>query len=502
MEVPFSDKISDKKTSRLPWSIGLAITAAVVGITIASYRIVNSPSAVVEMQKLTVQVKSENLTAEIKSSGTVKPFKSVNISPKQAGRIRKLLVEQGMSVKKGQRLAIMNSDEIEAEWISAQAKLKQSEASRQQTVTDIQAGILQAKTLVQQAQSRYNEAIARNPNQIEQAQSKENQAIAQVKSAEARLKLARYRYEQNVALEKEGAISKDRLAEVITELSDAQANLLQYQANYTEAKQNVEQQKETNDPQILELKAAVDEAVLSLQQQETTAKSRVLQLDMAIQVAKSDIKSLEAQINESTIITAPFEGIITQRYAVEGAIVTPTTSASSTASATSSSIVALATKVNKVDVTVPEIDISQIKQGQKVTIVADAYPDEVFEGVVAIIAPEAVVENGVTSFVVQIAIQTGQDKLRSGMNVDVNFVGKQLSNAITVPTVAIVTENGKQGVLIYDEATDKPKFQKVTIGMSINNKTQILEGLKENDRVFIDVPEEYQREQEKKQPPR
>jgi HlyD family secretion protein len=126
MEVPFSDK----KPSRLPWLIGLGITAVIAGITIASYRIVNSPSSAIEMQKLTVQVKSENLSAEIKSSGTVKPFKSVNISPKLAGRIRLLRVEQGMQVKKGQVLAVMNSEEIEAQWIAAQAKLKQSEANR------------------------------------------------------------------------------------------------------------------------------------------------------------------------------------------------------------------------------------------------------------------------------------------------------------------------------------------------------------------------------------
>ncbi len=498
MEVPFSDK----KTSRLPWLLSLGITAAIAGIAIASYRIVNSPSSAIEMQKLTVQVKAENLSAEIKSSGTVKPFKSVNISPKQSGRIRLLRVEQGMQVKKGQVLAVMNSEEIEAQWIAAQAKLKQTEANRQQTITEIKANILQAQTRVAQSKSRYNQTKASNPKQIEQAKLKVYQVKGQVDSANARLRLAEARYKSNSELQKEGAISIDKLNEVFTELQNAKANLFQYQASYAEAIQNYEEQKNTDNPQVLELEAALAEAQFALQQQEQTAKDRVIQLDAAIQVAKSDLKSLEAQINESTIIRAPFEGIITQRYAVEGAIVTPTTSASTTASATSSSIVALATKVNKVDVTVPEIDISQIKQGQKVTIVADAYPEETFEGVVAIIAPEAVVENGVTSFVVQIAIRTGQDKLRSGMNVDVSFVGKQLVNAITVPTVAIVTEKGKQGVLILDTTTGKPKFQPVTIGISIDNKTQILEGLKEKDRVFTDVPEEYQKQQEEEKPPR
>jgi len=73
-----------------------------------------------------------------------------------------------------------------------------------------------------------------------------------------------------------------------------------------------------------------------------------------------------------TLSFAPFAGIVTQKYAV-GAIVTPTTSASSTASATSTSIVALASEL-EIKVNVPETDITQVKNGQRVEIVADAYP--------------------------------------------------------------------------------------------------------------------------------
>ena len=93
--------------------------------------------------------------------------------------------------------------------------------------------------------------------------------------------------------------------------------------------------------------------------------------------------------------------MVTQRYATEGAFVTPTTSASSTISATSSSIIALA-KGLEIIAKVPEIDLSQIKIGQPVEIVADAYPDQVFQGKVKAIAPEAIVEENVTSFEVKI----------------------------------------------------------------------------------------------------
>ena len=109
-----------------------------------------------------------------------------------------------------------------------------------------------------------------------------------------------------------------------------------------------------------------------------------------------------------------------------GGYVSPAISASSNASATSTSIVALA-KGLEVLANVPEVDISQIKQQQKVEITIDAYPEEVFQGQVRLIAPEAVVDQNVTSFQVRVAINTGAEKLRSGMNVsEVTFLGNNI----------------------------------------------------------------------------
>jgi HlyD family secretion protein len=89
---------------------------------------------------------------------------------------------------------------------------------------------------------------------------------------------------------------------------------------------------------------------------------------------------------------------------------------------------------------VPEVDIQQLHIGQPVEIVADSYPNQTFRGKVRLIAPEAVVKQNVTSFQVRITLETGQDKLRSGMNTDVTFLGDQMDKAVVVPTVAIVTK--------------------------------------------------------------
>ena len=121
-------------------------------------------------------------------------------------------------------------------------------------------------------------------------------------------------------------------------------------------------------------------------------------------------------------------------------------------------------------------------------IAIDAYPDEVFQGRVRLIAPEAVVEQNVTSFQVRVAIDQTANKLRSGMNVsEVTFIGNNIDNALLIPQELIVTKKGKTGVWLLGEK-NKPQFKFVTIGANIDNQIQVLEGLKAGDRIFIDLP--------------
>jgi HlyD family secretion protein len=83
------------------------------------------------------------------------------------------------------------------------------------------------------------------------------------------------------------------------------------------------------------------------------------------------------------------------------------------------------------------------------------------------------------------------------MNVDVTFLGRELENALVVPTVAIVTQEGQTGVMLLDKE-NKPKFQPVEIGVTINDKTQILQGLTSDRRVFIDLPQDKSKPDEQK----
>lgn len=216
-----------------------------------------------------------------------------------------------------------------------------------------------------------------------------------------------------------------------------------------------------------------------------TERSNFLVDKAAEQAARKRLTARRVE-QADLVVRAPFDGVVTQRFADPGAFVTPTTTASATAGATSSSIVELAQGLEVV-AKVPESDIGRVRLGQSATVRVDAFPDKRFEARVKRITPRAVKVNNVTSFDVVLRLVGDPPQLRIGMTADVGFQTGQVQADTLVPTVAIVTEAGKPGVLLVGQK-NQPTFQPVELGISSGKDTQILSGLKNGTRVFIDLP--------------
>ncbi|MGA1625311.1 MAG: efflux RND transporter periplasmic adaptor subunit [Prochlorothrix sp.] len=383
---------------------------------------------------LTVEVQPVDLTLKVTAGGTVVPVRSVNLSPKNAGLLAALQVEQGDRVEAGQLIALMDSRDVDAQLIQAEGNLQQAEAR----LAELENG------------SR--------PEEIDRARAQVIQARAQVTEAESRLVLAQQRLQRNRSLFETGAIAADDWDASQTEQRQALAQLQQAQANLVARQEQLTELENGPRP----------ETIAQAQAQLLSAQGQVA----ALRVQKAD-----------TLIRAPFTGTVTQRYADPGAFVTPTTSASSTASATSTSIVAIAQGL-EVLANVPEVDVGQLYPGQLVEIIADSFPTETFAGTVRLVAPEAIKQDNVTSFQVRVALLNGQDQLKSGMNVDVSFVGERTTDTLAV---AIVSQAGKAGVLVPDDR-QRPVFRSIAVGSTVGDVTQVLEGLAAGDRVFTELP--------------
>jgi HlyD family secretion protein len=75
-----------------------------------------------------------------------------------------------------------------------------------------------------------------------------------------------------------------------------------------------------------------------------------------------------------------------------------------------------------IDVTVNDVDIGRVSQGQAVKVIADAAPAKVYAGTVSSSAPAATTTGSVSSYLVNVALAS-QAGLRPGMSVRVAFAG-------------------------------------------------------------------------------
>ena len=469
----------NNQSKRNPFVVTGLVAICLAGLAFTTYRLVDRSRSPENIESLTVPVREEDLNLEIQASGRIEPLKSVNVSPKEPGRLVKLLAEQGDRVTAGQTLAIMENAELATQTSQATAELKQNRASFAEGKAKINAEVAQARARLRQLEAKLNQVQSRIPRDIEQTK-------AQINAAKSSLNLVQERVKRNQYLLEQGAITQDAFDEVSDNAQNARSSI-------EELRQRLQQLQNTGRAEVEQIDAEIREARIALEQKQATAPDEIAALEASLEQAEVSLERAEIQYSNS-IVKAPFDGTVTQRYAVEGSFVAPSTSGSSTASASATSILALAQGL-EVIAKVTELDIGQLQPGQKVKIVADAYPDRVFEGEIKRIAPEAIIEENVTSFEVRVKLLTGQDVLRSKMNADVTFIGKELSDSLVVPTVAIFTEDGEQGVMIPDE-NNQPQFQPVRVGLYLGDRTQILEGLEANQQVFIDLPENSRRREE------
>ena len=209
----------------------------------------------------------------------------VQVSSQVLGRVQKLLVRQGDNVKKGQLLAVILPEELQADKAYYEMSEKESAAQVEQAKADLK---------LQEEQTR---------EQIRQATANLAMYNAQVKQAEADLELARLTFNRSKAL---------RARNINSEQDYEQAR-----ANYDSSSARVESLRK-------QAKAAV--AALAL------ARANADQVDARRAALAASIRHLAAAGAQNakagvvlgyTEIRAPIDGIVDVRAALQGEVVSP-----------------------------------------------------------------------------------------------------------------------------------------------------------------------------------
>jgi HlyD family secretion protein len=459
------------------WSLRLIVLLILAGSGFTAFRqFVILPRQAADNQILTAPVQRQSLAIAISANGTVKAKRSINVSPKSAGVLKRLLVNEGDVLRQGQIIAYMDNTNLQGQLVQYQGQLAEREAALRQAIHGSRwQDIAKARAQLAESEASLQELI--NGNRAEDI----SQAQARLNNADAKLRKARADFQRYELLYREGAISQ-------SDFDQKQADRDQSQADVWEKQQALTLQKTGARPEeIAQARARVQQ-----KQQDVSllkAGSRPEAIDQAraqVVAAKGALQSIQTQLQD-TILKAPFAGVVTQKFADPGAFVTPMTAGSMVSGAASNSIIAL-NSVTQVVANLAETNIAQIRLGQPVNLTADAYPGKTFRGQVKQISAQATVQQNVTSFEVKVdLLPDAQELLRSGMNVKCTFQVGAVPDAMVVPTAAVVRERGMTGVFVVSPNSE-PIFTPIKTGASVNGKTEVKSGLSGTEQVLLSFP--------------
>jgi HlyD family secretion protein len=338
-----------------------------------------------------------------------------------AGRILRLLVDEGDRVARGQVVAELDPQEADSQLALARADL----ATARARLEEEQAGVAMLRERIRTKIDETHATMERTARDLE------------------RLK----------TLQAEGAIARQQL-----DLAQAESDVA----------------------------AAAYAASLADRDQVKVKEHQVAAAQAAVTQREAQLRLAEVQRSRMTI-RSPVAGLVTRRLANEGEVVGLGGGSMLTLGGPLITLVDLDRLY--VRATVDEFDARQIRMGQEVRLTLEALPGRTLRGRLYKISPSVSGERQeARTFSIRVALEEGREFVKPGMSADVEVIVARRQDALSVPSQAMMEREGKKRV--YMVAGGRARATTVKVGESNWSSTEILEGLREGDRVIInpDVP--------------
>ncbi len=283
------------------------------------------------------------------------------------------------------------------------------------------------------------------------------------------------------------------------ELKSAEAQLSSSHSEY------VYQQKNYARSKVLHEKQLVSDTDYE------TATYNYEQAKAAYEMSQASMVQVRRNLEYATI-TSPIDGVVINKVVEEGQTV-----AAGFETPTLFTIAADLTKM-QVIADVDEADIGSVEEGQRVEFTVDAYPNDTFEGTVAQVrlgdsdetsSSTGTSTSSVVTYEVVITAENPDLKLKPRLTANVTIYTMERDQVLRVPNKALrfIPEPAllEEMDLQMDEAPQAPRpgtrlvwvktdnhlaGKAVTVGVSDNNYTEILDGLAEGESVVVDLASE------------
>jgi membrane fusion protein (multidrug efflux system) len=250
--------------------------------------------------------------------------------------------------------------------------------------------------------------------------------------------------------------------EIESQLSEAYSKMKSAEATYGATQANYRRLLQTN-------KTAGAVSANDIEYAKAHAISDSLQM-----VAASVHYTAAKQTASYLRITAPFDGIITDRQLAPGDFVGPG----------ERSVIPILKMKNesklRLHIAIPERYVAEVEEGKEINFKVKSFPNDTFEGKITRLSKNVDVKT--RSEIIEILIDNTDGKLMPGMYATVNLPSQRNEKSLFVPETAVVTNMEKCFVLKVD-ANKTVHWISVQKGDQNKDKIEVYGDLKEGDNV-------------------
>jgi RND family efflux transporter MFP subunit len=266
------------------------------------------------------------------------------------------------------------------------------------------------------------------------------------------------------------------------QITHAQNELARIQATYKALKANSDRLSSVakSKPGLVaqqEVDDQVAKADASAEQIEA-ANSNIASAQSLLAVAQAKKEHDQVLFDYSKII-APFNGVVTQRYANKGTLLQAGTNSSTQAMP----LVKLSEDdLFRLVIPVPESDVRFIHLGDPVNVIVPSLNNRAFPGTVARFSED--VSEATRTMHTEVNVPNPRRILIPGMYAQATIMLEKKNKALTVPLQAL-TQNGDQSTVDVVDSDNKVEIRPVVTGIQSATDAEIVSGLQDGDTVIV-----------------
>jgi HlyD family secretion protein len=470
-----------------------------------------------------------DIARTIDVTGSLVALQDVVVGTKQAGRVATVNVHEGDMVRAGQVVATMDTADLQAQKLSAEANVQAAltrEQQAQQTYVQAQNALTQSRNQLSQAQNAVTNAqttldwtkrttqsaVDTAEATVEQAKEslsimKQGARAQERQQAEEAVSSAKANYDKAKSdLKRYQSLYRDQVVSA-SQLDQTQATFDAAQAQYNSAKAALSLVKEGARPEDIHRSEL---AVLLAQQTLTKAKADQVNVRMreedlrtakvAVQTAQANIRSAEAGVSSAKSGIAAAKAQTTQaRAQVEvtrqnlnyatvvspiGGYVAERRAEPGTQLGGGGAVIRIVDP-NSVyfQATLPESDYSEVLTGMPVSVSIEALPETAqrpFQGRITRVLPVA---SAARNFTIRVDL-TGDRRMRPQMFARGSILVDTHHSTVLVDKDSVLFDPANNKTRVFVAENSKAKERVVKVGYSNPKQVEILNGVSAGDRVI------------------